>query len=313
MIDEAAILAVDGGGTSTTAWLTDAQGKVLGKGASGASNIKAVGANASMAALDLSILAAFKEAAIEPSPVAISCFGLAGFDRPEDKAWLQAWADDSIWAMKLLLVNDGDLVVAAGTPAGAGIGVIAGTGSIAVGRTSDGRTARAGGWGYLFGDEGSAYAVAVAGLRRIAQAADGRGTSQEGLDPLTRRICEVLEIKTTSSLVTAIYANGFNRARIAGLARAVVEASKDDSSIITEILHPAGHELARAVRAVAMKLGWSNGPLNLAVAGSFLLMTSSVREAMIGRLTSEGYEVQAELVSDPVRGAVVLARKALLS
>ena len=83
------ILAVDGGGTSTTTWLTDDQGHVLGKGGSGPSNIKAVGPNASMTALDMSILLAFKAAGIEPSPVKMSCFGLAGFDHP---ACRRPWA-----------------------------------------------------------------------------------------------------------------------------------------------------------------------------------------------------------------------------
>ena len=65
----------------------------------------------------------------------------------------------------LCSVNDGDLVVAAGTPEGWGVGLIAGTGSIAVGRAPDGRTARAGGWGHLIGDEGSAYGVVLDALR----------------------------------------------------------------------------------------------------------------------------------------------------
>ena len=84
---------------------------------------------------------------LEPAPVEVACLGLAGFDRPDDRKILAGWADEARLARRLVLVNDGDLVVAAGTPEGWGVGVIAGTGSIAVGRTKDSHAARAGGWG----------------------------------------------------------------------------------------------------------------------------------------------------------------------
>ena len=168
------ILGMDGGGTVTTTWIADGEGNVLGRGHSGPSNIKAVGANAARNSLDLSILAAFHDAGLDVGPVEVSCLGLAGFDRPRDREWLNAWAAESTWARRLVLVNDGDLVVAAGTPEGWGVGVIAGTGSIAVGRDRDGQKARAGGLGYILSDEGSAFAVAVAALRRVARVADGR-------------------------------------------------------------------------------------------------------------------------------------------
>ena len=99
------------------------------------------------------------------------------------------WAEQAGWARSVLMVNDGDLVIAAGTPEGWGIGVIAGTGSIAVGRTKDGRTARAGGWGHLIGDEGSAYRIVLDALRLVARRADGRDPRPSGHDPLTERIC----------------------------------------------------------------------------------------------------------------------------
>ena len=80
------------------------------------------------------------------------------------------------------------MVIAAGTTEGWGVGVIAGTGSIAVGRTKDGQTARAGGWGHLIGDEGSAYSVVLDALRLVARRADGRDTQVVGRDPLTERM-----------------------------------------------------------------------------------------------------------------------------
>ena len=132
-------MGVDGGGTATEAWLAEPGLRVIGRGTSGPSNAKAVGLDAARRALDAAIGAAFQDAGLEPAPVEAACLGLAGFDRPDDRKILIGWADEARLAHRLVLVNDGDLVVAAGTPEGWGVGVIAGTGSIAVGRTPDGR------------------------------------------------------------------------------------------------------------------------------------------------------------------------------
>jgi N-acetylglucosamine kinase-like BadF-type ATPase len=305
------LIGVDGGGTSTTVWLADAHGTVLGRGLAGPSNIKAVGADTTRANLDESVRLAFADSGLELAPVEVSCLGLAGFDRAEDKQWLRDWGSGTVWARRLVLVNDGDLVVAAGTPEGWGVGVIAGTGSIAVGRARDGRSARSGGWGYLLGDEGSAYAVALAGLRLVAQRADGRARPDLGRPgSLTLGICEALGIASTWELVATIYREGFDRTRIASLAPAVVKAAQMDESISDTILEPAGWALADMVAAVARQLHIESGVLPLAMAGSFLLNCSIVSAAMIGRLTELEYEINSASVLEPVTGALVLARRA---
>ncbi len=307
------LLGVDGGGTSTAAWLADADGHVLGRGLGGPSNIKAIGAEAARAGLEGAIRAAFEDAGRDPSPIAAACLGLAGFDRPEDKGWLEQWASGMPWAGRSIFVNDGDLVIAAGTPGGWGVGVIAGTGSIAVGRGPDGRSARSGGWGYLIGDEGSGYAVALAGLRRVARLADGRAPGRSGSDPLTARLCEALGIDGPSGMVGAVYREGRDRARIAALAPAVVAAAGEDPAIVDEILGPAGRELARMVDAAARGIGAGPVPLPLAMAGSFLLNSPVVSAAMLRWLAEAGHEVRATPVPDPVRGALILAREVLQS
>jgi N-acetylglucosamine kinase-like BadF-type ATPase len=305
------VLGVDGGGTTTTAWLADAAGNVLGRAQAGPSNAKAVGVDPALRALDQSIAAAFANAALAPGPVASACLGLAGFDRPDDRELLRAWSTQSRLIDRLLLVNDGELVVAAGTPGGWGIGVIAGTGSIAVGRTSAGKLARSGGWGHLFGDEGSAYGVALAALRRCARRADGRAKHSWAVDPLTDRLCRALGVANATGLVTAVYAPGVDRARIAALAPIVVDAAVDDEEITADLLEPAGRELAEAAAAVARALDWHAGGLPLALAGGFLLATPDVSRSLLEHLSRLGYEPAAAQVFEPVRGALLLARRAL--
>jgi N-acetylmuramic acid 6-phosphate etherase len=256
---------------------------------------------------------AFQTAGLAPEPVDAICLGLAGFDRPEDRKILAGWADDGRWARRVVIVNDGDLVVAAGTPDGWGVGVIAGTGSIAVGRAKDGRTARAGGWGHLIGDEGSAYGVVIDALRLVARRADGRSASPSVPDVLTERLCTALGVTSASQIVTAIYSPEFTRARIASIAPEVLAACTLSPETGESLLTAAGAALGETVAAVARSLGWTTGTLPLAMAGSFLLSATVVRQKLIDDLDDRGYTVAAITVADPARGAVILAERALSS
>lgn len=313
------ILGVDGGGSSTEAWLAElgTEGAILGRGAAGPSNAKAVGLASARAALEAAVRGAFADAGLEPQPVESACLGLAGFDRPEDRAVLTGWADETQLARRLVLVNDGDLVVAAGTPEGWGVGVIAGTGSIAVGRAPDGRTARAGGWGHLIGDEGSAYLVVLEALRLVARRADGREPVRAGAggehdssdDPLTVRLCRALGVDRPARIVSVLYAPESTRARIAAMAPEVLAACAESPADVERLLRPAGAALAEIVAAVARSLGWPSGPLPLAAAGSFLLGAEAVRSAMLADLIARGYEPALAAVPEPARGAVILARR----
>jgi N-acetylglucosamine kinase-like BadF-type ATPase len=305
------LLGVDGGGTSTIAWLAHPGGDVLGRGRAGPSNAKAVGNDAAHQALQSAIEQAFGAAGIDRGPAAAACLGLAGFDRANDRRLLASWAEEARWAERLVLVNDGDLVLAAGTPGGCGVAVIAGTGSIAVGRTAAGRAARAGGWGPLIGDEGSAYAVAIAALRLVARRADGREPSPGADDRLTRHLCAALGVTCPAEIVTAIYAPGFDRVRTAALAPVVLETARDDPALVSLLLEPAGLALAEMAAAVARALEWPRGSLPLALAGSFLVAATDVSGALCAELQRAGYDVHATPVTEPVRGALVLARQAL--
>ncbi len=305
------LLGVDGGGTSTVALLGRDDGMPIGRGMAGPSNAKAVGNAAARQALEDAIGAAFHSAGLEVRPVAVACLGLAGFDRPEDKQLLGEWAESGHWAERLLLVNDGDLVVAAGTPEGWGVGVIAGTGSIAVARAPDGRKARAGGWGYLIGDEGSAYGTVLSALRKVARRADRRETSTVQPDPLTTHLCRALGISGPDQLVSALYAPDFDRSKIAALAPAVLAAAEQDPSIVDELLRPAGTELALMAIAAARAVGCNSGPLPLAMAGGFLLSSSVIRGTLVDELRAHGYLPVSAAVTEPALGALVLARKSL--
>src|SRR6185503_4562530 len=160
------LLAVDGGGTKTHALITDLQGKVLARGLGPSSNIHNVGLELSCQAMTTAIEGALLQVSggLRPgakgqgwrgASIAAACFGLAGVDAPQDEADIGRWVRQQTIADRFLVVNDAELVLAAGTPEGWGVALVSGTGSVCLGRAADGRTVRVGGWGPLLGDEGS--------------------------------------------------------------------------------------------------------------------------------------------------------------
>lgn len=131
----------------------------------------------------------------------------------------------------------------------AGIVVIAGTGSAAFGRSSDGRSCRVGGHGYLLGDEGGGYWVGNQAVRRALASADGTAVAAPGLEALVRKHFDVGEV---SEVEGVIYAAPTDRAALAGLLPAL--ATVDDPAV-TAIFHEAAASLASLVTAVRDRLG----------------------------------------------------------
>ncbi|HXG10136.1 MAG TPA: BadF/BadG/BcrA/BcrD ATPase family protein [Gemmataceae bacterium] len=300
-------LGVDGGGTQTVALLArrdEAGGwSVLGRGVAGPSNPQAVGPAAATRALDQAISLAFASAGIPRGSVAAACLGLAGADRPQDQRLIQEWASQVGLAEIVEVTSDAVLVLAAGTPAGWGLGVIAGTGSIAVGRSADGRTARAGGWGYLLGDEGSGYGLVMAGLQAVVRAADGRGPATL----LTERLLSKLGVDRPEMLVPAIYRGSWDRAALAGLAPLVLEAAAEDA-VAAQIREDAARALAEAAAAVARKLELGPGPVPVSLAGGVLLGDVRYRERVLEAMKACGIQPDpVHLVREPAEGAVRMA------
>jgi N-acetylglucosamine kinase-like BadF-type ATPase len=305
------VLGLDGGGTSTTAWLARAEtGEIVGRGQAGASNPKSAGREAARRSIERARAEALLHASLEPAPLVAVCLGLAGVDRAEDKAEVASWI--AAWSERRLIVNDAELVIAAGSELGWGIGLIAGTGSICVGRAPDGRVTRSGGWGHLIGDEGSAYGVAIEAMRRLVRWNDGRDREVSGGAALRDALNTALGTGSPVGWVTILYDRDWDRTRIAGLATAVVTAANAGSQAAREVLHWAAAELALAVTSVYRSLGHEPGQnelrVPLALAGGFLLGAARLRKELLERLERARVEVEPQLVPDPVAGAVRLAR-----
>jgi N-acetylmuramic acid 6-phosphate etherase len=301
------ILGVDGGGTKTTALVASATGRVLGRGTAGSSNLHAVGEAEALDALRVAIAEAYAAAQLPPRLPRAACLGLAGVARPTDQGQLRAWAEQALPGVAIRIVNDAELVLAAGTPEGWGIAVISGTGSIAFGRSPDGRIARAGGWGWALGDEGSGYAIGLAALRAVARAADGRGPRTT----LTEAILARWSLAGPEALVGEVYRTPFPRAEISALATLVEVVADEGDEVALTILRDSGWELALAATSVARALEFT-GPTPGGLAGGVLVNGHWVRTAFAEVLAEAGLWIDpVQSVAEPVLGAIVLARRML--
>jgi len=304
---ERLLLGVDGGGSRTRAVVASLDGTVLGAGDAGSSNHQAIGYEPAVRALDEAIAAALKQADAHPvesregEPFLAACIGLAGVDRVADRDLIGGWAAERRLTRRIAILNDAELVLAAGTPEGWGVALIAGTGSICLARSLDGRTTRAGGWGWRLGDEGSGYDVGTRALRLATQTADGRAAAPAVLDAVLRR----WRLATPDDLLPAAYREGMSPADVARLASEVAGLAEAGDLPARALLEQAGRELARHVDAVVRRLDLERPPL--ALGGGLLHMSAVLRHATLGAIRVELGQVG--VVADPALGAIAIARR----
>ncbi len=242
-------LGVDGGQTATVALIGDESGRVLGVGRGGPCNHVGgpEGREKFIGAIRDSVGEACRRAGLDPERVRFraACLGFSG--GPEDKREL---LEQMLHADRLIVTTDALIALCGATGGEPGIIAIAGTGSIAFGRNAAGRTARAGGWGYVFGDEGGGFDLVRKALRAALRYEEGWGpeTRLHGL------LLEATGAASANDLLHRFYTAEFPRPRIAALAVLVDRAAGEGDGIARRILEEAAAELARLVEAVRGQL-----------------------------------------------------------
>jgi N-acetylmuramic acid 6-phosphate etherase len=339
----ALVLGVDGGGSKTLAWLAPlvAEAASFGNsegdssrqpgrslhaiGEAGPSNPQSAGWAAALANVDRAIHNAFVAAGIPRATVASACLAIAGAGREAEQERLRTWAQQRRIAEHVVVTHDAQPVLAAGTPHGTGIAVIAGTGSFVFGSvgvqasacgpqpegcTPTACTARAGGWGFLIGDDGSGYDIARQGLRAAMTAVDGRGPATN----LERAFAEALGVSSARDLPAAVARHADDREWIAGLARIVFTAAEAGDAVAAGILDRAADDLAALIESVARQLCAGTHPVPLALAGGLLVHSALLQDRLVECVGRRGVIVETiGLVPDPVAGAVMIARNAALA
>ena len=273
-------LGVDGGGTKTHAALFDERKNVIGEGYAGASNPLRVGLEPAVDNIFQALTAASEAANESRGDIAAAVFGLAGVRRVDLRQRMRERLMQKLGIKTVEVVTDAEIALFGTTLGKSGVVVIAGTGSICLGRNESGETAIAGGWGPIAGDEGGGAGIARRGLQAIAKASDGRGA----LTKLSAAGTVYFRAATPENLLTAIYSPQMDNAKIAGFAKFVVETAQSGDKIALEILSEAGVELGTAVNAVIVNLKLNRRRIPVGTVGSIFragaLLTDSLLETV---------------------------------
>lgn len=300
------VIGIDGGGSSTRAWLAEATDQsidVIGKGNSGAGNPQ-TNPDAAFGHLHDAVSHAFEQADLPRQTVASACICMAGAGRPESERLVRQWAESVALSRSVVIANDALPILYAANESAVGIALICGTGSLAYGRNRPGRTSRCGGWGPILGDEGSGYWIARRAFQAAVRFGDGRGPETD----LLPRLLEHLRLQSPSDLVLVVHSQNFGRPEMAALAPLVFESCRDGDAGAKKIIGDAAGELAMAVRSVVEKLDLSLDGYRLAVAGGVLVNQPSVRQMLMSELADLGcIPASTSVVTQPVLGAVRMA------
>lgn len=210
--------------------------------------------------LDGCLSAACRKAGLERARLrfAAACLGFSG--GPRDK---QALVEEIVPAERLIVTTDAWIALAGATGGKPGIITMAGTGSIAFGRNAAGKTARAGGWGYVFGDEGGAFDIVRQALRALLRWEEGWGPSSA----LRRKFSLATGVSTANELLHLFYTEDFPRDRVASYATLVDEAVLEGDEVARQIVTNAAHHLATITAAVREQLFNAGEPSPVAYAG----------------------------------------------
>ncbi|MFZ0761711.1 MAG: BadF/BadG/BcrA/BcrD ATPase family protein [Candidatus Sulfotelmatobacter sp.] len=310
-------LGIDGGGSKTTCAVGDELSRIATVTA-GPSNITRVGEGRARESLHEAIRKACGAAQIGPRQLKRACVGVAGAGREEIAEAIGKIVADMI-PSEIEVVGDMEIGLAAAFGAGPGAIVIAGTGSIAYGRDAQGRTARAGGWGFAISDEGSAHWIGRAAVTALLRAVDrgvGQGIEQSKDDraaqasPLFHQLKAAWNLHALEELVRTANSNP----DFAALFPAVPAAAEAGDAVAQRVLAQAGGELAQLAGIVIQRLfvqdAASLPAAKLAMAGGVFRHAPSVREAFCSAVHK--LEPQPEVllqIVDPVEGALHMARR----
>ncbi|BBD96750.1 N-acetylglucosamine kinase [Sphingobium amiense] len=299
-------LGVDGGGTKTAFACIDGDGAEQIRFTAAGTYHPELGTDAVIERLRSGVERACAMLGISADAITAAFFGLPAFgeDAGADMA-LDAGCRSILGHDRYRCGNDMICGWAGSFACADGINVVAGTGSIAYGVRGD-SAARAGGWGEIFSDEGSAFWIAARGLAAFARMSDGRAPK----GPLHALLRDALALQHDLDLCSAVMgAQAPGRDGIAALAPLILEAAEAGDADCAAILTEAADHLADLAFAVRAAVGFAPGErAALSWSGSVLALAHPVRQRFVARLEEASLFDIVEPQHDPAYGAALYAR-----
>ncbi|WP_213805940.1 BadF/BadG/BcrA/BcrD ATPase family protein [Granulicella sp. dw_53] len=301
-------LALDAGGTKTTCVLAD-ETKILARASTGSVKLMRVGEEEATTRLLRLVEEVSSKAGVPLKEVKQTCMGLSGLSI----AVVREWADTTLRSVvggEVELVGDEEIALDAAFQGGAGILVIAGTGSNIVGRvvvhaSGDTETVAkywVGGWGPALGDEGSGYWIGLEGVKAGLWAHDRN---------VPTTLLDAIQVFWGLESLGELVEKGNEHPDFAALAPVVVQCAEEGDELAMAVLERAGQELAEQVALVHVKMleAGDIGVIGVAYTGSVLERIQVVREAMAEALKETAPDVKVmDGAVDPLEGALWRAR-----
>lgn len=240
-LSEDYFIGVDGGGTKTSCVIGDSSGRIISTIIGKGSNIKSTQPEKVRIHVFELLNSLLKQSGIQKEQVSALFIGAAGGDRETDKKvwyeWMKVYFQSHPCHIKIS--NDALPALVSGTFTLNGLVIIAGTGSIAYLVQDDGaRTTRSGGWGYLFGDDGSGYHIGNEALRFVTKHYDQYGELAKD-ELLTQAVLQHYNLQNSFEIITSVYEHDNPRTAIASLAKPVLELAKQKYEPAVNIVHHA--------------------------------------------------------------------------
>lgn len=255
------ILGFDGGGTKTDCVLADEEGNVLARATTGPSNPLRAGYMKAWFALGEAADAVMARQKITADNIGAVCAGLGGAGRPGVVRRVTTYFERSFPNAEIRVTTDLEIALEAAFGRGEGILLLAGTGSAAFGRDADGRTARAGGRGPWFSDEGGAFDIGREAVRAVSLADERRGPETA----LTKKIISPHHWRDWTLLFEAVSKNSDDV--FPKIFPFVAQLADKGDAVSQGILTNAAKSLSGLALAVAKDLGWTERPVDIAKCG----------------------------------------------
>lgn len=300
-----AYLGIDGGGTRTRSLLVSESGDILGRAVTGPSNVQQVSMETLRDNLQQLLNQTFTNLPDHIEYIS-SCFGLAGAASAKNKDEIRdiLVSLTPVPSEPPILTSDAHIALIGALANRPGLMLIAGTGSICLGRDADGITHRTGGWGPTYDDLGSGSWIGQQAMQAAFQESDGRRPS----GPWQRNVLKRLRCNSIEELLCKVKTGEVSNPHVAALAPMVIQLSQAGVSAADDILNRAVRELVRAVSVTYRKAKLGTAPLVLV--GGLLEKSDLFRERLATALKIEEPEIQIQKsLMTPIVGAVVVACK----
>ncbi len=256
-------IGIDGGGTKSVGCLVDVQGHLLATAITGPTNYLRKDEQQIIGRiLKLVDKLCSQVGCVGKKPRAMAV-ALSGLGTQQTRTRIRRMLDKNQCAATVIAESDAAAALAGAFAGQPGAILIAGTGSIAFGKSAMGRVYRAGGWGYLLGAEGAGFDIGRNGVAAALEDWDGRGEKTV----LRPQLETFFQVKSINEAVPEIYVNYTTRGALAQFAPFVFEAAKAGDSVALQIIETAAGRLAEHITALAPRLD-KNRTVQLALLGN---------------------------------------------